>query len=420
MRKGTLRIGLIGAGMRSKEHIKNIFRLGERITGLCDVSETALNSSCQLILSMGGQLPPVYGGYPEAYEEMLQKEEFDVVIVSVTWDLLVPITLATMRAGVPYVGIEASSINSLNDCWDLVDECEKNHCQLMILENVCYRQDILSVLNMTRAGLFGELLHCRCGYEHDLREIKFGDTEKLQSWRLQHSIDRNGDLYPTHGIGPVASFLDINYGNRFVSLVSMSTQSRGLKKHIVKKGGENHPYADVEFKCGDIVTTMIKCANGQTVIVTHDTNSPRPYSLGFRVQGTNGLWYNDGDLIYIEGKSEFNNWEKSEDLILQYTHPLWKSLQEVAKEAGHGGSDLIMMYDFLQSIRNNTATPFDVYDAVTWMSISPLSEMSIASGSIPVEFPDFTRGKWINRNSGFALLSFRPGFSDSKLSFPSG
>lgn len=222
-------------------------------------------------------------------------------------------------------------------------------------------------------------------------------------WRTQHSVMRNGDIYPTHGIGPVAHCMDINRGNRFLSLTSMATQSRGLHKFIVDNGGENHPLAKVRFNLGDIVTSMIKCANGQTIIVTHDTNSPRPYSLGFRIQGTEGLWMNDGDHVYVQGKSKPHLWDDSEEWFKKYDHKLWSTLEAQAKEAGHGGMDFIMMYDLIDCIKNKKPAPMDCYDAAAWSAISGLSEMSIARGGALVDFPDFTRGQWIHRKQEFAL-----------------
>lgn len=222
-------------------------------------------------------------------------------------------------------------------------------------------------------------------------------------WRTNHSVHRNGDIYPTHGIGPVANCLNINRGNRFVSLTSMATQSRGLHKFIVDNGGANHPLANINFNLGDIVTTMIKCANGQTVIVTHDTNSPRPYSLGFRIQGTEGLWMNDGDHVYVQGKSEPHKWDSSEEWFAKYDHKLWAAHAKEASEAGHGGMDYIMMYDLIDAIRNKKRAPMDCYDAAAWSAISGLSEMSIARGGALVDFPDFTRGQWIRREPAFAL-----------------
>lgn len=288
----------------------------------------------------------------------------------------------------------------------------------MILENVCYRQDVIAILNMVRKGIFGELLHCQGGYQHDLRHVKFNDGQgpygngvefgekgfSEAKWRTQNSVDRNGDLYPTHGVGPVSTMLDINRGNRFVHLTSTATQTRGLHKYIVDQAGPDHPNASVKFRLGDIVTTVIKCANGQTVILSHDTNSPRPYSLNFRVQGTRGLWMKDNNSIYIEGVSpEDHRWEPDEPYLKKYDHPVWKRFEDEATGAGHGGMDFFIVRAFLESIKRGVSPPIDVYDAVSMSVISPLSEKSIDRGSASVKFPDFTRGKWKKNKPIFAL-----------------
>jgi hypothetical protein len=279
----------------------------------------------------------------------------------------------------------------------------------------------MAILNMVRTDLFGEMIHCRCGYEHDLRSVKFNDGVHYDyisggplkmgkeayseaQWRALHAIRRNGDLYPTHGIGPVANYLDINRGNRFLTLASMATKSRGLHKFIMDNGGAEHSYNNIEFNLGDIVTTMIKCANGETIIVTHDTSLPRPYSLGFRVEGTNGLWYNDGDTIYVEGKSKVpHEWDPSAEWIKRYDHEYWRKRGVEAEGGGHGGMDFIMLYDFFDAVKNNTQVPLDAYDAAAWSAVSALSEMSVARGGSLVDFPDFTRGKWIKRHPWFGM-----------------
>jgi len=276
----------------------------------------------------------------------------------------------------------------------------------------------MAVLNMVRQGLFGELLHCQGGYQHDLRHVKFNDGngaygggvefgEKGFSearWRTQHSVDRNGDLYPTHGLGPVSPMLDINRGNRMLHLSSAATQTRGLHKYIVDNGGEQHPNAKVKFKLGDIVTTIIKCANGQTIMLSHDTNSPRPYSLNFRVQGTQGIWMKDNQSIYIEGMSpEAHRWESDEEYLKKYDHPLWKRFENEAAGAGHGGMDFFIARAFIEAIKGDVKPVIDVYDAVSMSVISPLSEKSIMLNSASVKIPDFTRGKWKNNQSIFGL-----------------
>lgn len=419
---GKLRFGFIGTGSRCQEHINNVLAIeGNKIVAICDIQQGPLDSTLKHIAKFNVAAPKVYTGSERAFEQMLNNEEFDCVIIASPWEWHVPMSVAAMKAGVPYVGVEVSAANTLEECWDLVNVSEATGSQLNIMENVCYRRDVMAALNMTRQGLFGELIHARCGYEHDLRNIKFNDGKNYSyrpggelkmgkeafaeaQWRTNHSITRNGDLYPTHGAGPVANCLDINRGNRFLSLSAMATQSRGLHKFVVDNGGENHPLAKLRFNCGDIVTSMIKCANGQTVIVTHDTNSPRPYSLGFRIQGTDGLWMNDGDHVYIEGKSaKPHYWDDSDEWFKKYDHKLWSSLEAKAKEAGHGGMDFIMMYDFIDAIRNKKPAPMDCYDAAAWSAISGLSEMSVARGGAVVDFPDFTRGQWIHRKPAFAL-----------------
>lgn len=418
---GKIRVGFIGTGFRSQEHFNNILSFPDTVvTAICDVSDFSINMTKETFKKREKTLPKIYQGGDLEYEKMLRNEDFDVVIISSPWEWHVPMAVASMKAGVPYVGLEVSAANTMKECWELVDTSEQTGSNLMILENVCYRRDAMAALKMVREGIFGEIIHCRCGYEHDLRNVKFNDGKSYfhtpgaelkmgkgaigeAVWRTFHSIERNGDLYPTHGIGPVGNWLDINFGNRFLSLSAMATKSRGLNKYIVDNGGKNHPYANIDFKLGDIVTSMINTVRGETIIVTHDTNSPRPYSLGFRLQGTQGLWYNDGNTIHIEGKSEAHRWDKSSDWFDKYDHPLWQQHGEAAQNAGHGGMDYIMMIDFFNAIREKRPAPLDCYDAAAWSAISALSEESIAGNGKVVSFPDFTRGKWINRKPHFAL-----------------
>jgi hypothetical protein len=288
----------------------------------------------------------------------------------------------------------------------------------MMLENVCYRRDVMAVMNMVRQGMFGELIHMQAGYQHDLRNIKLNNGKQASGggvefgekgfsearWRTNHSVHRNADLYPTHGVGPVAEMLSINYGNRFLSLSSFATKSRGLHNLIVEKAGANHPNAKTEFKLGDIVTTQIRCANGETVFLQHDTNLPRPYSLGFRVQGTKGLWMDVNHSIYIEGTSaKHDQWEDAKPYLEKYDHPLWQRWSKETEGAGHGGMDFFVLHAFFESIKRKTRTPMDVYDAAAWSAITPLSETSIEMGNQTVEFPDFTGGQWMYKKSSFAL-----------------
>jgi predicted dehydrogenase len=411
-----VRIGFIGVGKRGTSHLRNLlYRDDIVIPAICDIDPERIQISLDLMAKAGFKKPETYTKGDLAYLEMLRRKDLDGVIIATPWEWHTPMAVAAMKAGIK-PGIEVSAANTIEECWDLVNTSEQTGVACMILENSCYRRDVMAVLNMVRQGVFGELLHLQCGYEHDLRAVKFEPGVEFgakgvheASWRTNHSVHRNGDLYPTHGIGPMAHCININRGNRFVSLTSMATKARGLHDYIVKKGGENHPNAKVNFKLGDIVTTLISTQNGETIVITHDTNLPRPYSLGYRVQGTNGIWMVDGNMIYIEGKSpetgrgENHKGEVADAMLKEYDHPLWKKLAHKATGTGHGGIDFFVLNAFVEAIKRNVPFPIDVYDAAAWSVITPLSEMSIAAGGAPQAFPDFTRGNWINRKPVFAL-----------------
>lgn len=413
-----VRLGFIGVGLRGRNHLQQaLFRDDVEVNAICDIDQNAINESLTMIKAKGKKEPAIYKNGDHDFENMVKRDDLDGIVIATPWEWHVPMALVSMKAG-KYTAVEVSATVKLQESWDLVNMFEKTGSHCMILENVCYRRDVMAVLNMVRQNMFGELIHTQCGYQHDLREVKFNDGKKAYGggvefgekgfseakWRTQHSVDRNGDLYPTHGLGPVAEMLNINRGNQFLYLTSIASQGVGLHNYIVKNGGENHPNAKVKFKLGDVVTTNIKCANGQTIMISHDTNLPRPYSLGFRVQGTNGLWMNDGNHIYLEGISKKpHTWDDFKEYQDKYDHPLWKNHAVNAEKAGHGGIDYFILRAFIESIKRKVAPPIDVYDAAAWSAISPLSEESIAKGSAPVKIPDFTRGKWKTNKPIFAL-----------------
>lgn len=413
-----VRIAFIGVGLRGRNHVQNTLNFPEvEITAICDVDPNAIAITQKMIQKAGRKEPVVYGKNDHDFENMVKRDDIDGVVIATPWEWHVPMAIAAMKAG-KYAGVEVSATVTLQESWDLVNTFEKTGSHCMILENVCYRRDVMAVLNMVRQNLFGEITHLQCGYQHDLRFVKFNDGKQAYGggvefgakgfseakWRTQHSVDRNGDLYPTHGLGPVAEMININRGNQFLYLTSMATKGLGLHKYIVDNGGENHPNAKVKFKLGDIVQTMIKCANGETILITHDTNSPRPYSLGFRVQGDNGIWMDDGNQIYIDKVTKTHDqWEPDTEYMKKYDHKFWQESGKAAEGAGHGGMDYFVIRDFINSVKNKTTPPIDVYDAAAWSAISPLSEQSIAKGSMPVQIPDFTRGKWKTNKPIFAL-----------------
>lgn len=413
-----VRLAFIGVGSRGRSHVgQALYRDDVEITAICDPAPEAISRTNAMIEKAGRKAPVAYSKGDEAFRDMLKRDDIDGVVISTPWEWHVPMAVATMQAG-KYAGVEVSATVTLKESWDLVDAFEKTGSPCMILENVCYRRDVLAVLNMIRKGMFGEMLYAHCGYQHDLRNIKFNDGTAISGvgaefgakgyseahWRTQHAVDRNGDLYPTHGLGPVAHWMNINRGNQFVRLTSMATKSRGLHKYVVDKGGPDHPNAKVNFKLGDVVTTMLECANGENIMIIHDTNSPRPYSLGFRAQGTQGIWMDDNDMIYLEGTSpKPHSWEPFAQYQEKYDHPLWKRHAQTAENAGHGGIDFFVLRAFIESVKTKTAPPIDVYDSAVWSAVSPLSEQSIAGGSKAIDFPDFTRGKWKTNKPIFGL-----------------
>ncbi len=390
------------------------------ISAICDIDDKMIEMTKEIFRKKGRPIPKIYNRDENDYLNLLSNEDLDGVNIATPWRWHYPMAISAMKNNV-HAGVEVPAALTVSECWDLVDTSEKTGKLCMIMENVCYRRDIMAILNMVRLGMFGEIIHCQGGYQHDLRHVKFNDGSQPYGggvefgkkgfsearWRTQHSVDKNADLYPTHGLGPVSPMLDINRGNRMLHVTSTASQARGLNKYIVEKGGKDHPNAQVNFKLGDVVTSVIKCANGQTIVLSHDTNSPRPYSLNFRVQGTQGIWMKDNKSIYIEGLSPENHrWESENKYLNEYDHPLWKrfsSSKDDLSQAGHGGMDFFIARAFIESIKGAKKPVIDVYDAVSMSVIVPLSESSIESGSKPIKIPDFTRGKWEKNKPIFGL-----------------
>ncbi|HTE23955.1 Gfo/Idh/MocA family protein [Flavitalea sp.] len=415
----AVKVAMIGVGLRGQNHLDLLLRRADvELVAICDIDDRMVASSKKIIEASGKKMPQIFTGNPYSWKKMLELKGIDAIVIATPWEWHKEMIIGAIESGIKYVGSEVIIGITLQDHWDIVHAVEKNNAQLMMLENVCYRRDVMAILNMVRQGLFGELIHLQGGYQHDLREVKFNNGVKAYGggvefgekgwsearWRTEHSVRRNGDLYPTHGIGPIAQYLDINRGNRFVNLNSFSSKSRGLHNYVVSKGGESHPNSKVSFKLGDVVTTHINCANGETILLQHDTNLPRPYSIGFRVQGTSGIWMDLNKGIYIEGKSaKPHQWDDQKAWLDKYDHPLWAKWSKETQGAGHGGMDFFVIHSFIESVKRKLPTPMDVYDAAAWSAITPLSEQSIELGNETIEFPDFTGGKWMYRKPVFAL-----------------
>ncbi|HEV9038180.1 MAG TPA: Gfo/Idh/MocA family oxidoreductase [Puia sp.] len=413
-----VRLAILGVGLRGQSHLELMLRRDDvDIAAICDVDDYMLSRAKDMIAKSGKKAAQAYTGSPYAWQDLLRNEHLDAVLIASPWEWHKPMIIGALGSGLKYVATEVILGLTVQDHWDVVKSAEQHNANVMMLENVCYRRDVMAVLHMVRQGLFGELIHLQGGYQHNLQGIKFnsgahdggvgcefGEGAFSEArWRTNHSVHRNGDLYPTHGIGPLAHYIDINRGNLFTTLCSFSTKTRGLHDYVVRHCGDNHPSAKVKFKLGDIVTTSINCANGETILLQHDTNLPRPYSLGFRVQGTNGLWMDVANGIYVEGQSKNDAWDPASAWLEKYDHPLWKRWSKEAEGAGHGGMDFFVDHAFIESVKRKTPTPQDVYDAAAWSVITPLSEQSIEMGNATVAFPDFTGGQWMYRKPTFAL-----------------
>jgi len=409
---GKVRLGYIGVGARGMSHIaEGLLRDDVEIVAICDIQERSLKRCREYIAKKGKPAAAEYTGGLDAYKKLLDRKDIDAVIIATPWQFHHPQSIDAMKAG-KYVGCEVIAGLTVDEHWDIVHTSEKTGIPYMTLENVCYRRDVMAALNMSRQGLFGELLHVEGGYQHNLRGVLFNgpdgvtfgpDATSEAQWRTQFNIDTDGDLYPTHGAGPCMHYIDINAGNRFTKLSSFSSKARGLAAYVEEKAPGNKN-AKINYKEGDIVQTMISCANGETVLLTHDTHLPRPYSLGFRVQGTKGLWMDVNQSIYIDHKSkEDDSWDPAQQWFEKYDHPLWKKFEKYAEGAGHGGMDWFVFNAFIESVKQKKQTPIDVYDSMTMSVIAPLSTKSIKEGNAVQEFPDFTKGKWKERKNTFAL-----------------
>lgn len=416
-----LRIGMIGTGMRGQVLLRELVRRHDvEVAALCDVEPIMLGRAVDMVTKAGKPRPATFGedGDGHAYRRMLDAGKLDGVIIATPWEWHAQMSIDAMRAKIP-VGCEVVAGVTLQEHWDVLDAQLKTNTPYMLLENVCYRRDVLAVLRMVRSGLFGELVHMQGGYQHDLRAVKFnsGDPAKPYGggvefgskgwsearWRTEHSVRRNGELYPSHGIGPCAMYANINRGNRFTRINSFASKAAGLHDYVVRQGGQDHPNARTRFRLGDIVTTTLACDNGETIVLQHDTSLPRPYSLGFRVQGTRGLWMDLNRSVHVEGVSRPHEWDDFKVWLDKYDHPLWRRHGERAAGAGHGGMDFFVIHAFIEALKEGAPMPIDIYDAITWSAITPLSEQSIALGFQTLDFPDFTNGQWRTRKPIFAF-----------------
>lgn len=392
------RIGFIGISGRGSGMLAELLAVkGVTVPAVCDKYEDRAQRGVEIVRKATGAEPAKYLDY----RDLLARDDIDAVLACTTWITHARIAVDAMRAG-KHVSFEVGGCASLEECWQMVRTSEETGKFCMILENCCYDRAEMALFNMVRQSLFGEIVHVQGGYQHDLRdEISLGRENR--HGRLFNFMRRNGDLYPTHQLGPISKLLNINRGNRYIALTSMASKSVGLNAWIKEHKGAGYDLAESSFNQGDVVTTMIKCANGETVLLTHDCSLPRPYSRGYRIQGTKGIYMEDGGRLYVEGLTKdtgaswSHDWYDFKPFMEKYEHPLWRKYSIEGIHAGHGGMDFLVLSAFVDAVKEGGKPPIDVYDTAAWMAITCLSEESIALGSMPVAVPDFTNGMWIDR-----------------------
>jgi hypothetical protein len=388
-----VRIGFVGVGGQGGSHVRNMLGVpGTRITAICDINESRAKAVQKWVVDAGQKEPTLYTRGPRDFERLCETEDLDLVFNATPWEWHVPVCVAAMKNG-KHAATEVPAAMTLDDCWQLVEQAEKFRKHCVMMENCNYDRPEMMVFNMVRQGLFGEILHAEGGYLHDLRSVKFSDKgEGL--WRRAWASKMNANLYPTHGLGPVANCMDINRGDRFEYLVSMSGPSRGLQGWAKEHFPADAPQRSEKYVLGDINVSLIRTARGRTIYVSHDTNLPRPYSRIHLVQGTRGLFQGYPNRVYIEGMSPEHKWENADGYYAQYDHPLWVELTKRAEGAGHGGMDYIEDYRLIKCLREGLPTDMNVYDAASLSAVVHLSERSNARRSAAIDFPDFTRGRW--------------------------
>ncbi|MGM9653198.1 MAG: Gfo/Idh/MocA family protein [Eubacteriales bacterium] len=394
-----IRIGMIGFGGRGYGLLRQILLPRENVivTAVCDLYPDRAERAAAAVEEQYGKRPLV----STDYHDVTSCADVDAVVISSAWESHIEIAVSAMENG-KYTATEVGGAYSLADCFRLVETYERTGMHCMMLENCCYDRMELMVTRMVREGLFGEIVHCAGGYQHDLRsEIAFG--EENRHYRLRNYTYRNCENYPTHELGPIAKLLDINRGNRMLTLTSMASGAHGLHEYIRQNEKANKELLGTSFAQGDVVTTVIRCARGQTITLTLDTTLPRYYCRGFTVRGTKGMYEETTNSIFLDGQDNgydfkwHEKWGCAKDYLEKYEHPIWDRFLHDGVRGGHGGIDWLVFDAFLGAVERGITPPIDTYDTASWMAITPLSEESISLGGAPVAIPDFTHGAWTHR-----------------------
>lgn len=407
----TVRVGFVGVGMRGSSAVERYTYIpGVKINALCDVEADRVEASQKTLEDRGLPKAAGYSGSTEAYKELCERDDIDLVYICTDWKHHVPISLYAMEHG-KNVAVEVPAAASLEDIWALINMSEKTRKHCMMLENCCYDFYEMAVLTMAQKGLLGEILHGEGSYHHNLDP--FWDSY-WNNWRLDFNKEVKGDVYPTHGLGPVCQVMDIHRGDRFKTLVAMETKAVNGPKHVEARTGEKCE----DFQNADLTMTMITTEKGKTILVEHDVMTPRPYNRMYQIVGSDGyagkypiqqLCLRDNALT--EASTDYQNLgrevtysgDRLKAILEDNRNPiLTPELEALAKQVGgHGGMDFIMDYRLVYCLRNGLPLDMDVYDMAEWCCLTELGRISIENGNAPVEVPDFTRGAW-DKIQGFS------------------
>jgi len=392
--KPTVRMGFIGLGGRGMSQLQNFTAVdGVEVVALCDVAPEKTARAQQRLQKAGQQkAAEVYHGSETAFESLSKREDIDLVCIATPWKWHVPMAVMSLRHG-QHACVEVPTASTLDECWALVNTSEQTRRHCVQLENCCYGYNEMLMYNLVHDGVLGELTHAGAAYDHDLRTVLF-DQKGEGAWRRAEHIARDGNLYPTHGLGPVARYLDIHRGDRFEYIVSMSSPALSLAHYRDTHLVEDDPRRKETYRCGDQNTSLIKTAKGRLITLEHNTTTPEPYDRINMIAGTRGIFRDYPPRIFVDGAGN-DEWGPLDPYKAKYEHPYWTRQGEIARKlGGHGGMDFIQAYRLIECIHQGIAPDMDVYDAAAWCAPVPLSEMSVAHGSAPMQFPDFTRGSW--------------------------
>jgi predicted dehydrogenase len=397
----NVRVGVIGIGQRGSILLKTLLELkGVEISSLCDINLSRATSAARSIGNMGRKLPSVYGATENSYKEMLDKEKLDAVIIATPWDSHAAMALHAMKNGT-YPGVEVPAALKVEDLWQLVETSEKAGIPCMMLENRSFCNENLALLNMKRLGLFGDIVHCHCAHSHDLADFWFFDAKNGEpNWAADYLVKYNRDQLPTQSLGPIISWMDINHGDIFTEIYSRASSCNAINAFFNREFGKDFPAGKLNYKQGDVITSILKTKMGKTLVINSDLQLPRPYDNRWMLQGTKGIFDEAHNAVFIEGKTkEYHQWEPLKPYAEKYNHKWWDA-DYSSKE--NEGTDFVMLREFVEAVRSKGPVPLDVYDSAVMSAVVELSGISIEKNA-PVAFPDFTRGKWETNKAKFGI-----------------